>query len=215
MTNRIFAIGDIHGCHEKLHYLLRRIPADPDSDELIFIGDYIDRAVGGPEVVRCVLELCRSFRRVVCLCGNHESMLLNYLKGIDEDLYLANGGVATLKAYGIKSSDAMHKRIARIPEEHMRFFKTLMPYYETERFIFVHAGLLPGRPLSSQSEYDMQWIRQEFIESRYHFGKRVVFGHTRLSEPLVAENKIGIDTGAVYGGKLTCVELPSIRFYQV
>lgn len=215
MTSRIFAIGDIHGCHEKLRLLLTKIPADPDHDELVFIGDYIDRADSGPDVVDFILALRKRFWRVICLCGNHESMFLNYLQGLDEDMYLQNGGAATLKAYGIKASAGVWQRAAKIPPAHLTFFKTLLPYYETDHYIFVHAGLLPGLPLNAQSEFDMQWIRQDFIESGYDFGKIVVFGHTRLPEPLVQKNKIGIDTGAVYGGKLTCVELPATRFYQV
>jgi serine/threonine protein phosphatase 1 len=215
MMNRIFAIGDIHGCLEKLHRLIRSIPADPENDELVFIGDYIDRAGGGPDVIDYILGLKKVYQQVVCLCGNHESMLLNYLEGVDEDLYLSNGGVTTLDAYGIKWSDGPCTRKAKIPADHLRFFASLLPYYETDQYVFVHAGLLPGIPLSEQSVYDMQWVRREFIDSDDDFGKRVVFGHTHFSAPLVTANKIGIDTGAVYGGSLTCVELPTLKFYQV
>jgi len=73
----------------------------------------------------------------------------------------------------------------------------------------------PGLPLADQDIHDLQWIRQKFIDSEYDYGKRVVFGHTHFNAPLVTVNKIGIDTGAVYGGKLTCVELPTLKFYQV
>jgi len=142
-------------------------------------------------------------------------MLLRFLDGVEDDIYLANGGFATLKAYGISRSDAPKVRKKKIPPDHLKFFKTLLPYYETDQFIFVHAGLIPGRELNEQSLYDMQWIRQTFIDSDDDFGKRVVFGHTHFSEPLVEDNKIGIDTGAVYGGSLTCVELPALKFYQV
>jgi serine/threonine protein phosphatase 1 len=142
-------------------------------------------------------------------------MLLHYLEGEDEDLYLANGGRMTLAAYGISQSYAPRDRWVKIPSDHLCFLKSLLPYYETEQFIFVHAGLLPGIPLSMQSVRDLIWIRQVFIESDYDFGKRIVFGHTHFSAPLVTETKIGIDTGAVYGGRLTCVELPALKFYQV
>lgn len=121
----------------------------------------------------------------------------------------------TLNDYGISRLDTPRKRKAKIPADHLRFFESLLSYYETDQYIFVHAGLLPGLPLVAQSADDLQWIRREFIDSDYDFGKRVVFGHTPFSAPLVAVNKIGIDTGAVYGGKLTCVELPALKFYQV
>jgi len=213
--NKIFAIGDIHGCFDKLQRLILEIKADPANDTLVFIGDYIDRVDGGRDVVDYILKLKKTFQNVICLRGNHESMLLRFLDGVEDDIYLANGGFATLKAYGISRSDAPKVRKKKIPPDHLKFFKTLLPYYETDQFIFVHAGLIPGRELNEQSLYDMQWIRQTFIDSDDDFGKRVVFGHTHFSEPLVEDNKIGIDTGAVYGGSLTCVELPALKFYQV
>lgn len=213
--NKIFAIGDIHGCFDKLQRLILEIKADPVNDTLVFIGDYIDRADGGRDVVDYILKLKKTFQNVICLRGNHESMLLRFLDGVEDDIYLANGGFATLKAYGISRSDAPKVRKKKIPPDHLKFFKTLLPYYETDQFIFVHAGLIPGRELNEQSLYDMQWIRQTFIDSDDDFGKQVVFGHTHFSEPLVEDNKIGIDTGAVYGGSLTCVELPALKFYQV
>lgn len=213
--NKIFAIGDIHGCFDKLQRLILEIKADPVNDTLVFIGDYIDRADGGRDVVDYILKLKKTFQNVICLRGNHESMLLRFLDGVEDDIYLANGGFATLKAYGISRSDTPKVRKKKIPPDHLKFFKSLLPYYETDQFIFVHAGLIPGRELNEQSLYDMQWIRQTFIDSDDDFGKRVVFGHTHFSEPLVEDNKIGIDTGAVYGGSLTCVELPALKFYQV
>jgi len=215
MMNRIFAIGDIHGCLDKLQRLVRNMAADPVNDTLVFIGDYIDRAGGGRDVVDYVLELKKKYRKVICLCGNHESMLLRYLEGLDEDMYLANGGPMTLNAYGISRLDAPRERKVKIPADHLRFFESLLPYYETDQYIFVHAGLLPGIPLVEQDFHNLLWVRQEFIDSDYDFGKRVVFGHTHFNAPLITANKIGIDTGAVYGGRLTGVELPTLKFYQV
>ncbi len=213
--NKIFAVGDIHGCLHKLERLIRDIKADPARDTLVFIGDYIDRAAGGKDVVDFVLSLKRTYQNVICLCGNHESMLMHYLEGADEDIYLANGGQMTLKAYGISRLDGPRTRKAKIPANHLRFFESLLPYYETDQYIFVHAGLIPGVPLAEQDINDLNWVRQEFIDSDYDFGKRVIFGHTHFKEPLITANKIGIDTGAVYGGRLTCVELPAVQFYSV
>jgi len=215
IMNKMFAIGDIHGCLDQLRRLIRDIPADPENDTLVFIGDYIDRSNGSPDVVDYILGLKKTYQKMICLCGNHESMLLKYLDGADEEMYLFNGGAMTLNDYGISLLDSPRIRKAKIPADHLRFYESLLPYYETDQFIFVHAGLRPGIPLARQSVQDMQWIRQAFIDSGYDFGKRVLFGHTHFSAPLVAENKIGIDTGAVYGGRLTCAELPTLKFYQV
>lgn len=215
MRNKIFAIGDVHGCLDKLQSLLQVIEDDPLNDTLVFVGDYIDRSDGGRDVVDYILGLKKIYSNMVCLCGNHESMLLKYLDGVDEEMYLLNGGLMTLKAYGISLLDHPAIRKEKMPPEHLSFFETLLPYYETDRYIFVHAGLRPGIPLAGQSLNDLLWIRQTFIDSSYDFGKQIVFGHTHISAPLVCANKIGIDTGAVYGGNLTCVELPTLKFYQV
>ena len=98
---------------------------------------------------------------------------------------------------------------------HRSFLEALLPYYETEKYIFVHAGLRPGIPLADQSQHDLLWIRHEFINAEHDYEKTVVFGHTPFMIPLIDKNKIGIDTGAVYGGKLTCIEFPGLKIYQV
>jgi len=213
--NKIFAIGDIHGCYDHLRALLKIIDIDRQNDLLLFIGDYIDRGNSSRTVVDYVIGLQSEFQNVVCLLGNHEQMLLRYLEGIDEEMYLYNGGSATLAAYGLKHSILFHPRQTAFPESHLQFFRLLLPYYETADYIFVHAGLMPGRPLDQQTISDLIWIRQEFIYSDYDFGKRVIFGHTPRMNPLIMPNKIGIDTGAVYGGKLTCLELPALKIHQV
>jgi serine/threonine protein phosphatase 1 len=212
---KIFAIGDIHGRLDKLLSLMDKIPIKPACDTLVFIGDYIDRGSDGPAVVDFVLALKEQCPNLVCLCGNHEIMFLRYLDGIDEDLYVQNGGMATLRAYGISPSDSLKKRKAKIPLRHLRFYESLKLFYETEDYIFVHAGLRPGLSLAEQSSQDLLWLREEFVESDYDFGKRVIFGHTPRKEPLMTDHKIGIDTGAVYGGALSCLELPALIFYSV
>jgi serine/threonine protein phosphatase 1 len=86
-------------------------------------------------------------------------------------------------------------------------------FHETDSYIFVHAGMRQNVPLDQQVPQDLLWIRDKFIQATYSFGKRVVFGHTPFDEPRVESNKIGIDTGAVYGNKLTCVQLPEEIFF--
>jgi serine/threonine protein phosphatase 1 len=212
--NKIFAIGDIHGCLEKLKELMLKTGINHQNDTLIFIGDYIDRGQFSPEVVNYIISLQSDYKKVVCLRGNHEDMFERYLEGVDEDMYLNNGGINTLHSYGIVLSDDLEKRKRRVPAGHRKFFESLLPYYETEGYIFVHAGMKPGLSLREQTMRDLLWIRHEFIEAQYDFGKTVVFGHTPLNNPLINKNMIGIDTGAVYGGALTCIELPKIKIYQ-
>ena len=209
---RIFAVGDIHGCLDKLVSLMDIIDVDLKKETLVFMGDYIDRGPHSKEVVDYLIDLARGGNRVVFLKGNHELMLQNYLSGKDKLSFLYNGGEATLGSYmkggGLNEADL-------IPPEHLEFFDNLRLYYETENYIFVHGGLKANIPLEHQDEWDMLWMRDEFIYSDFDFGKLVIFGHTPFREPLILDNKIGIDTGAVYGNKLTCVELSAMKFFSV
>jgi serine/threonine protein phosphatase 1 len=207
---KIFAIGDIHGSFDRLQDLMQKIPVDFANDTLVFIGDYIDRGPASVEVVEYLLDLKKRVPGIIFLKGNHEDMLEKYLDGTDRFTYLLNGGQTTLDSYLSKTD---RSGSFPIPTDHMEFFKSLRLYYETEAYIFVHAGLRPKVPLASQEAEDLLWIRDKFIYSKYNFGKPVVFGHTPLEKPLVEPNKIGIDTGAVYGNALTCVQLPDMLFF--
>ena len=207
---KIFAIGDIHGCDDQLRALMEIIPVDFSRDVLVFIGDYIDRGPNSIAVVDYLVDLQKRVPGVVFLKGNHEDMLEKYLDGTDRFTYLLNGGQKTLDSY---LRQPVHSDLYPIPPDHLRFFKSLRLYYETDAYIFVHAGLRPRVPLEAQETEDLLWIRDKFIYSKYDFGKRVIFGHTPLSKPLVEPNKIGIDTGAVYGNNLTCVQLPELEFF--
>ena len=139
-------------------------------------------------------------------------MLEKSLNGTDRFTYLLNGGQRTLDSYLRKPAPS---QLYPIPLHHLKFYQSLKLYYETNDYIFVHAGLRPGVPLDFQETEDLLWIRDRFIHTKYDFGKQVVFGHTPLAEPLVESNKIGIDTGAVYGNALTCVQLPELNFFAV
>lgn len=208
---KIFAIGDIHGYINKLEALMRKIHPDPEKDEIVFLGDYVDRGPNSKEVVEMVLEIKRRFPRTTCLMGNHEFSLLDYLTyRRDPWTFFLNGGVETIHSYDLTGDDIE----AKMPPEHRAFFNSLKPYYETEDYIFVHAGLREGVPLEEQTLDDLVWIRKEFIESKKDFGKVVIFGHTPFPKPLIHPNKIGIDTGAGYGGALTCIVLPDRIFYS-
>jgi serine/threonine protein phosphatase 1 len=138
-------------------------------------------------------------------------MLQNYLDGSDRFTYLLNGGQKTMDEY-LNRSD--NKEAFPIPSEHLEFFNSLQLYYQTDDYIFVHAGLREKVPLESQDKMDLLWTRDEFIHSDFNFGKRVIFGHTPFKEPLLQANKIGIDTGAVYGNLLTCLQLPEMEFFS-
>ncbi|MBI4772773.1 MAG: serine/threonine protein phosphatase [Deltaproteobacteria bacterium] len=213
MTGRIYAIGDIHGCLDHLDRLLDTIPFNAEKDRLVFVGDYIDRGPDPYGTVQRVLEIKRTHPKTICLMGNHERMFLDFLSGKDAYSFLYNGGKSTLESYS-RIGAPLNQRGDTPPPEHKAFYDRLLLYFETENHIFVHAGLRPGVPLLEQNEQDLLWIRGEFYDSNYDFGKTVIFGHTPFRKPLITKNCIGIDTGAVYGNVLTCLALPDLVFYQ-
>ncbi|OAA30410.1 metallophosphatase [Kosmotoga arenicorallina S304] len=201
----LYAIGDIHGCLNPLKSLIEKINPKK-SDTLVFLGDYIDRGPKSKEVVDFLLSLDQKYR-CIFLRGNHEAMLLHYLSGGPWGRYWElNGMEATLRSYG---------SIKNIPDRHMDFFKATKLYYENSKYLFVHAGIRPGIEMAKQSEQDLLWIRDEFIYSKTLLkGKIVVFGHTpKFGGPLILKDKIGLDTGCVYGGNLTALRTKDLKFF--
>jgi len=205
-------IGDIHGCYSSLAALLEKIEGRADS--FVFVGDYVDRGPDSRKVIELLLRLKTRLPQPVFLKGNHEFMFLQVIRGQDPFIFLNAGGRQTLESYGIQA-DNPEELAGRLPGEHLAFLEHLGLLHEDPNGIYVHAGLEPGRPLAEQSEEWCLWVRERFIRSTYDFGKPVVFGHTVFPEPLIQANKIGIDTGAVYGGKLTALLLPEKEFIQV
>jgi serine/threonine protein phosphatase 1 len=213
---RLFAIGDIHGCPDELATLLKAI-APAAGDTLVFIGDYIDRGPSARDVVNQVLDLERGPAECVFLKGNHEDMMLSFLglPGNYGESFLFNGGVATLESYGIGEAELAHA-IEQVPAAHLDFMARLAVSYLRPPYLFVHAGIMPTRQLEEQQTEDMLWIRQEFIFNPHRIDATVVFGHTPMRGVMIdLPYKLGIDTGLVYGGKLTCVEFHEGVLYQV
>lgn len=216
MTGRIFAIGDIHGCAAKLEILLNRLPCDRKHDTLVFLGDYLDR---GPDARGVLDQLCALQAEgvhIVPLMGNHEYLLLEYHRSGDQALlpYMRRLGLEkTLESYGGASLSGLAS-LDFMPREHRNFLASLHPYWETEEYIFVHAGLRPDLPLADQDISDLCEVREPFLSQELDFGRKVIFGHTPFASPLLTPFRIGIDTGAAYGNMLTAVELPGLHFHH-
>ncbi len=200
-----YAIGDVHGCFDALKDLLSKLPLT-EGDELVFLGDYVDRGPNSKEVILLLEELSKNYK-CVFLRGNHEEMLLNCVeKGRECDVWYFNGARATLESFGGKGGLL----------EHLDFFRSTVYFYQKGHYVFVHAGVRPGIPLEKQHPFDLVWIRDEFIYSENPLpGKIVVFGHTPLMKPFVGGDKIGLDTGCVYGGFLTAFRIEDGTIYQV
>jgi len=215
-AGRLFAIGDIHGCPDELSAILNAI-APHEGDTVVFVGDYVDRGPSARDVVELVSELKKGPAEVITLKGNHEDMMLSFLgmAGHYGDSFLFNGGAATLDSYGVRE-DNLHNAMERIPDHHLKFLKDLSLSYLRPPYLFVHAGVLPTRQLEEQDPEDLLWIRQEFIFNPHEIGAIVVFGHTPMRGVMIdLPYKLGIDTGLVYGGKLTCLEFNEGVVYQV
>ena len=221
---RVYAIGDIHGCLEKLASLHRSIAEDlrahPVADAcLIHLGDYIDRGPASAGVIAALMADPVPGTRKVNLMGNHEAMLLDALDADDDDAaehWRENGGADTLASWGIGQSTARAAWISRIPPAQLEFVRALAPMHREGGYLFAHAGIRPGLKLNAQSEHDLLWIREPFLSFSGDLGVVVVHGHTPRPEPVLRPNRIGIDTGAVYGGDLTCLvlEVDRLGFLQ-
>lgn len=205
-NRRLLAIGDIHGCLEPLRALLARVAPAPD-DQLVFLGDYVDRGPDSAGVIEELLALRVQLPHTVFLRGNHEQMLLEVLAGHDPLTFLFNGGDQTIASYRARGGWPP-------PASHVNFLNTLPTRYETAGFVFVHAGLRPGVAVAHQSPDDLLWIRQEFLQSTEDWGKTVVFGHTPRETVWMSKTRIGLDTGCVYGGCLTCCDVLTGRCWQ-
>ena len=184
--NRIIGITDIHGELGKLESLLGKLDLMPD-DTIVFMGDYIDRGKNSKGVIDKIISLS-DFCKCVYLKGSHEYAYLNARKGDEYYKYLFwnYGGVQTVESYG---------SFENIYNVHGEFLESLLPYYETEDYFFIHAGLRPNIPLEEQQEEDFFYIRSEFYSHKTNFPKKIIFGHTEFDEPQVQADKICIDTG--------------------
>jgi serine/threonine protein phosphatase 1 len=218
---RIYAIGDVHGRADLLAQLLATIDADTAAYPSvrvveILLGDYIDRGPQSREVLD-ILAARSQRRQMVCLKGNHETYIPDFLHdpAILEQ-WRHFGGLETLVSYGVTPSinadEQQQRELAgafqrALPESHRRFLAGLKTCFACGDYFFVHAGVRPGIPLLQQHEQDLLWIREDFLLHEESFGKIVIHGHTPVAEPDIRPNRINIDTGAYATGRLTCLVL--------
>lgn len=212
---RIYAVGDVHGCAERLRALHRRIAADLTAAPvgqatLVHLGDYIDR---GPDAAGVIAELLgaklpRGLRRVH-LMGNHEAALLAALDGDGAAAtdWLIGGGAASLTSWVIAPEAPPADWATGIPAAQLAFLRGLALSHAAGGYFFAHAGVRPGVALADQAREDLLSIRAAFLDSAADHGAVVVHGHTPQFQPVLRANRIGIDTAAVFGGKLTCLVL--------
>jgi len=231
---RTLVISDIHGELKKFEQLLGEVEYDPEFDQLILLGDYVDRGPNSKGVIEKVMSLKEA--GALLLKGNHEDLMI---KALTTDIERSwnhwiklCGGDKTLFSYGFSEIDiAASEEKFQKPElqsstlnKHLEFIQGLENYIETSDYIFVHAGVHPTTPIAETDPHILMWIRDEFHKG-YNGEKIVIFGHTETNSlhrdinnnnVYFGSNRIvGIDGGAVYGGQLNCLELPSQKVFSV
>jgi serine/threonine protein phosphatase 1 len=216
---RLYAIGDVHGCLDALVGLHRAISADlqrrpADDWRIVHLGDYVDRGADSRGVIDFLVARTAEDVRVLCLCGNHDQMFAQALAGKRQaaELWLMNGGGETLESYGVAVTRFLNALrsgdpICAVPDAHRGFLDGLAPSARFGDYYFVHAGIDPASALDAQETEDQLWIREPFLTSDREFEAVVVHGHTPVRRVALRPNRIGIDTGAVFGGPLTCLVL--------
>lgn len=203
MNKSLYVVGDIHGMLEALKETMRKIEEMVTEKSVVcFLGDYIDRGPDSWGVVDFLINYSHPLIEPVFLKGNHEDMLL---QGIEKKIYwkewMKNGGRETMDSY-------QNAGQWPISESHIEFYKSLKLYYQHymngKSIVCVHAGLHPMYDLKDQLESEMLWIRK-FVDYRgsYKGNHFVIYGHTPNHVPFIQDNSLGIDTGAVFGNKLT------------
>lgn len=224
-----FVISDIHGHYDELMALYKQLPINPKKDQLVLLGDYVDRGPKTKQVVNQLIKWKKKYPHWQFLYGNHEDLMLDALMYNGRiyhsyDLWWGQGGKETYLSYLPKGLSPYDQAISQvkdhIPQEHLEFLAALPRWYETDEYYFVHGGLVPGEKPEDSDPNDLIWIRDQFILSNYDWGKKVIYGHTADGrtgsfEPNVMENKIGIDTAVCYSAnnKLTALQLPEEIFF--
>lgn len=213
-----YAIGDVHGRDDLLERMHERIVTDHrlrhDGAQgvIVYVGDYIDRGANSAGVIDRVMRGVPGFE-TICLKGNHEQWMLDCL--VTDDRYvwspwLDNGGEETLASLGVafrrREYDPLVLARALGPKR-LGWLDKLKLHYRAGDYLFVHAGIVPGRPLDQQEEKDLLWIRRAFLDSDEDHGFCVVHGHTPTEQPELKSNRIGIDTGPTWHGNLAAVAL--------
>ncbi|RAZ85657.1 serine/threonine protein phosphatase [Mesorhizobium hawassense] len=221
---RLYAIGDVHGRHDLLVAMHRRIESQleyaPATDwRIIHLGDYVDRGPDSKSVVDFLIEMQKRDPRNIMLAGNHDIGMLEFLANAEPDgLFMNYGGVQTAQSYGVDFTRDMHwfgkaEAIARghmalvkaVPRSHIDFLQSLPFSVSFGDFFFCHAGIRPGVPLESQSRQDLIWIRDAFHDHPGLYPKVIVHGHTPVPEAEVMANRINVDTLAWKSGTLSAL----------
>ncbi len=210
MSNRLIAIGDIHGCHVALQTLIDAIQPGP-SDIVVTLGDYVDRGPDSRAVIDTLIELGKR-TQLVGLLGNHEEMMLAVVRGEESHHgWLRHGGVETLESYQFDG------QLDFLPPDHLEFLDALGDYFIHDEFFFTHAAYDPTLPLENQTVEMLRWYSLvEGVPGPHRNGKTAIVGHTanREGEIMDLGYLICLDTYCYGGGWLTAMDVRNRTIWQ-
>lgn len=222
----VFAVGDVHGRLDLVQDAERKILARAAETEklrlVIYLGDYVDRGPDSRRVLdHLMTPLPHPFQRI-CICGNHDDAFFQFVTSKKFDRrWLEFGGDATLRSYGIDSNYILQtspdgaelRRLVKteIPPAHLMFLKNAPTAIRCGRYLFVHAGVMPGLPLEEQDDMDLMWMREPFLSSGPEMDVTVVHGHTATQDVVFGPGRIGVDTGAYMTNKLSVLHIENQR----
>jgi len=222
--NVVWAIGDIHGRADLLMPLLETVREDagrarPLETVLILLGDYVDRGPNSAAVLDILSRLNEDKTWVThTLLGNHEDRMAAFLADpTTGEAWCRHGGRETLASYGVippcddAGPEAWSVCSANLnsamPEAHRHVIERGKTHVLLGDYVFVHAGVRPGIPLSEQSTWDQMWIREPFLSHPAPCEKVVVHGHSPTEKVVSDARRIGLDTGAYASSVLSAARL--------
>lgn len=216
-----YVVGDVHGCVDQMQAALSRVDDDIEALEiddptLVFLGDYVDRGPHSAAVLEFLMQLSLSDpEAVVCLMGNHERMMLDFL---DAPLtagprWLKFGGIETLESFGIEGVqadsdteqlyEACEELWDALPDGTDTWLRQLPLRWSSGNLHCVHAALDPARPIQQQSQDVMLWGCENFMTTPRKDGHWVIHGHTIVDKPVWEHSRVSLDTGCYFTGELT------------
>lgn len=219
---RVYAVGDVHGCLPQLNALLAAIAEDdaarPTAETtIVMLGDVVDRGPASAQAIDRLIALKAAAPRTRFLKGNHEEVFLHALDGDEQALrmFCRIGGRETIISYGVGEqeyerldyAELAERLLAVVPDAHRAFLDAFEDMVVIGDYAFVHAGIRPNVALSLQKIADLRWIRGAFLDYPGRHEKMIVHGHTITPEVERRLGRIGIDTGAYAGGPLTALGL--------
>ena len=218
----VYAIGDVHGHSELAAKLEAEIFEEahdlPGTKWIVYLGDIVDRGPASASMIDLLLSRPPTGFKRKCILGNHEVMMLQFLRVPRKNLnWLDFGGQETLYSYGLDSGQIEQIRFSSkdgrslldsyVPDEHVKLLETMPVMIGSKDFILVHAGLRAGISPDKQSVFDLTTIREGFVDQEHDFGRVVVHGHTPVAKPEVSQYRVNVDTGAYATGLLTAARL--------